>query len=357
MNNGNPGIFDRLTIRNLTLRNRVGMPPMCMWSAKDGYAGDWHVAHYGARAEGGAGLIIVEATAVDPEGRISPADLGLWKDAQIEGMRRIVDAIHAGGAAAALQIAHAGRKASVVSPLKGSGYLSPDKGGWLPVAPSPVAFDESSPVPQELDPDDIHRIQNLFAAAADRAQQAGFDVLEVHSAHGYLSSSFLSPLANHRTDQYGGSLEGRCRFLLETVDAVHGAWPAEKPLLVRISCTDWHPDGWTIDESVQLAGELKGRGVDLLDCSSGGNHPSPPVARPGFQLPFAERIRRETGLATAAVGLITGYEQAETIIRSGQADMVLIGRELLRNPYWPIHAAVELSAEPPVPIQYRSAFR
>jgi 2,4-dienoyl-CoA reductase-like NADH-dependent reductase (Old Yellow Enzyme family) len=357
MNSQNPGLFDPFAIKNLTMRNRIGMPPMCMWSAEDGYANDWHVTHYGARAEGGAGLIIVEATAVEPEGRISPADLGLWDDSQIGGMERIVEAIHAGGAAAVLQIAHAGRKASIVSPLKGSGYLTPDKGGWQPFAPSAVAFDATSPIPRELDHDGIHRIQNAFVAAAGRAQLAGFDALEVHSAHGYLSSSFLSPLANHREDQYGGTLVGRSRFLLETVDAVRGAWPSEKPVLVRISCTDWRPDGWTIEDSVWLARELKGHGVDLLDCSSGGNHPSPPTASPGFQTPFAERIRRETGLATAAVGLITGFEQAETIIRTGQADMVLLGRELLRNPYWPIHAAVRLSAQLPVPNQYKSAFR
>ncbi len=357
MNSANPGLFDKLTVKSLVLRNRIGMPPMCMWSAKDGYTSDWHATHYGSRAEGGAGLIIVEATAVEPEGRISPADLGLWSDSHIDGMGRVVDAIHRGGAAAVLQIAHAGRKASMRSPLVGPGYLTPDEGGWVPLAPSAVAFSDESPIPRELSHDDIRRVQSSFVAAAHRAEQAGFDALEIHSAHGYLSSSFLSPLANHRNDRYGDTIEGRSRFLLETVDAVRRAWPSQKPLLARISCTDWQPGGWTLEDSVWLARRLKDQGVDMLDCSSGGNHPSAPQAHPGFQTEFAAAIRRETGLATAAVGLITGHEQAETILRTGQADVVLLGRELLRDPYWPLHAAKKLRAELPVPAQYASAFR
>jgi 2,4-dienoyl-CoA reductase-like NADH-dependent reductase (Old Yellow Enzyme family) len=352
-------LFDPYTIRGVKLKNCIGMSPMCQYSAEDGLVNDWHIIHLGSRAIGGVGLIIVEATAVEARGRITPADLGIWEDRHVEGLNRIVNTVHAAGAAAAIQIAHAGRKASTEIPARGGASLSKDHGGWQVVGPSAVPFSPDHAIPHALSAKEIESIEKAFAEAARRAIEAEFDVLEIHGAHGYLISSFLSPLANRRTDTYGGSFRNRCRFLLETAQRVRAEWPEEKPLLVRLSCTDWIDGGWTIEETVELAKLLKNQGVDIIDCSSGGNDPSasPVRTKPGYQVPFSERVRSEAGVATAAVGMITKPEHAEDIIANGQSDLVLLGRELLRNPYWAHSAALELHADAPVPVQYVRAFK
>ncbi|MFI9209603.1 NADH:flavin oxidoreductase/NADH oxidase [Streptomyces sp. NPDC053253] len=352
-------LFQPYTLRSLTVPNRVWMAPMCQYSAEmtgpnAGVAGDWHFAHYASRATGGAGLILVEATAVAPEGRISPADLGLWNDTQTEGLRRIAGFLKEHGTVPGIQIGHAGRKASTNRPWQGRGPVAPGGPGWQPVAPSPVAFDEGYPVPTELTVERIREITGRFADAARRALDAGFEVVEVHGAHGYLIGEFLSPHSNHRTDEYGGSFENRTRLALEVVDAVRSVWPEELPVFFRVSATDWlEEQGWTADETVRFAALLREHGVDLLDVSSGGNGgPAKIPVGPGYQVPFAARVRAETGLPVAAVGLITESDQAEKILANGEADAVLLGRELLRDASWPRRAARELGAETHAPAQY-----
>jgi 2,4-dienoyl-CoA reductase-like NADH-dependent reductase (Old Yellow Enzyme family) len=352
-----PGLFDPLTIRDLTFANRVFVSPMCQYSSRDGYANDWHFVHLGSRAVGGAGLVLTEATAVLPEGRISPQDLGIWDDGHIEMLSRIVGFIHEQGSIAGMQLAHAGRKASTSRPWEGHDAVPESEGGWKKVvAPSALPFSETYPMPQALTIDGIQEVTGGFAAAARRACQAGFRVVEIHAAHGYLIHEFLSPLSNQRADDYGGSFENRTRLCREVVAAVRSAWPKELPLFLRISATDWVEGGWDIEESVKLAGQLKQMGVDLIDCSSGGNvpHAKIPVG-PGYQTAFAERIRREAEIMTGAVGMITSPVQAEHIVRTGQADAVIMAREFLRNPYWPLQAARELEQPIAWPVQYLRA--
>ena len=361
-------LFEPLTLRGLTFANRAWMAPMCQYSAasegpETGAPNDWHFQHLAARAVGGAGLILTEATAVSPEGRISPNDLGIWNDQQVRGLRRITEFATAQGVIPGIQLGHAGRKASTGAPWAGGGALGPDQGGWTPVAPSPLAFSDRSPLPDELSTERIAAIVQQFADAARRALAAGFLVAEIHGAHGYLVHQFLSPYSNTRTDAYGGSTENRTRFALEVVDAVRAVWPEELPLFFRSSATDWLAGdaedervGWTGEDTVRLAKELQARGVDLLDVSTGGNVPDAtiPVA-PGFQVPFAAAVREQTGLPTAAVGLVTEPQQAEAILADGRADAVLLGRQLLREPYWPRRAARELGAALPPAPQYARA--
>jgi 2,4-dienoyl-CoA reductase-like NADH-dependent reductase (Old Yellow Enzyme family) len=352
-----PGLFDPLTIRDVTFANRVFVSPMCQYSSENGSANDWHFVHLGSRAVGGAGLVLTEATAVLPEGRISPQDLGIWEDGHVEMLTKIVRFIHEQGSIAGMQLAHAGRKASTSRPWKGHDAVPESEGGWKKVvAPSAIQFSETYPMPQSLSVEGIQEVIDAFAAAARRACQAGFRVVEIHAAHGYLIHEFLSPLSNKRGDDYGGSFENRTRLCREVVAAVRSAWPKELPLFVRISATDWVEGGWTIEESVKLAGKLKEMGVDLVDCSSGGNalHAKIPVG-PGYQTQFAERIRREAGIMTGAVGMITSPEQADHIIQTGQADAVIMAREFLRDPYWPLRAARELDRPIPWPVQYLRA--
>ena len=352
---GHP-LFSTLKIRSVEFANRIGVSPMCEYSSEDGFANDWHLVHLGCRAQGGAGLVMTEASAVLPEGRISPADLGIWKDEHIPMLERIVKFIHSQGARAGMQLAHAGRKASMSPPFAHEGLVPPQEGGWQPVGPSVVAFAPHYGVPLELDVPGIDAVVEGFRHAAKRALAAGFDVVEIHAAHGYLLHEFLSPLANQRTDEYGGSFENRTRLLLRVAEAVRGAWPEHLPLFVRISASDWAEGGWTIDDSVELARRLRGRGVDLVDASSGGMVPHAKIELgPGYQVPFAARIRREAGIATAAVGLITEPEQANAIVASGQADMVLLARQMLRDPYWPLHAAAALGVQVSWPVQYLRA--
>ncbi|MFF1965401.1 NADH:flavin oxidoreductase/NADH oxidase [Streptomyces sp. NPDC058232] len=361
-------LFEPCTLRSLVIPNRVWMAPMCQYSAEAvgpnaGVATDWHFAHLAARAVGGTGLILTEATAVSPEGRISPADLGIWNDTQVTALRRITAFIKGQGSVAGIQLAHAGRKASTAAPWLGGGPVGPDEHGWQPVAPSPLPFDEGHPVPHELTVAEIHGVVDQFREAARRALDAGFEVAEVHGAHGYLVGQFLSPHSNRRTDEYGGSFDNRVRFALQVVDAVREVWPEDLPVFFRISATDWliendedDREGWTVDETVRLAKELQAHGVDLLDVSSGGNAPNARITTgPGFQVPFAARVREETSLPVAAVGLITEPQQAEKIVTDGQADAVLLGRELLRNPSWAQHAARELGGEVHKPDQYLRA--
>ena len=350
-------LFDPLTIREITFANRVLVSPMCQYSSTDGYANDWHFVHLGSRAVGGAGLVLTEATAVLPEGRISPQDLGLWKDDHIEHLARIVRFIHEQVSVAGTQLAHAGRKASTHRPWDGHGTVAESDGGWANVvAPSAVAFADHYPKPQALSVDGIHDIVSAFSAAARRACEAGFRVIEIHAAHGYLIHQFLSPLSNQRTDAYGGSFENRTRILREILAAVRGSWPEQAPVFVRISATDWIHGGWDIEQSVELARQLKGFGADLIDCSSGGNvpHATIPVG-PGYQTAFAEQIRRRANILTAAVGMITSPIQAEHILVSGQADAVVMAREFLRDPYWPLRAARELRQSVSWPVQYLRA--
>ncbi len=329
---------------------------MCQYSSVDGLANDWHFVHLGTRAIGGAGLVFTEATAVTADGRISPEDLGIWRDDHTAGLDRIVRFVRAQGAAAGIQLAHAGRKASTYRPWSGHGLLPERRGGWQAVGPTYESFSEGYPVPRALSIPEIAGIVRAFADAARRALAAGFDVIEVHAAHGYLVHEFLSPLSNTRTDEYGGSLDNRLRFCLEIVEAVRAVWPERLPLFIRISCTDWMPDGWDVDQAVELCRRLRDRGVDLVDCSSGGNVAGAKVpVGPGYQVPFAERIRREAGVATGAVGFITSPDQADAIIREGRADCVLLARELLRDPYWPLRAARELGHAVSWPSQYLRA--
>jgi len=354
-------LLSPLTIRGVTLRNRIVMSPMCQYSAEEGLANDWHLVHLGSRAVGGAALIMVEATAVTRDGRISPADLGIWSDAHVEPLARIARFVQSQGAVAGIQLSHAGRKASTEPPWKGGGPLmTPEEGGWTVTGPSPIPFREGGPVPVPLDEAGIDQVVADFEAAARRALAAGFRVIEIHAAHGYLLHQFLSPLSNHRDDSYGGSLENRIRLLLRVAERLRGAMPAELPLFVRLSATDWAPDpvknGWEIEQSIQLARWLKLIGVDLIDASSGGTLPrvSIPVAK-GYQVPFARRIRQEAGIPTAAVGMITEPEHANEIIRNGDADLVFLAREMLRDPYWAFRAQRELGEPPVLPVQYERA--
>ncbi len=341
-----PELFDSLKLRDISIRNRLGVSPMCMYSSETGRATDWHIVHLGARAVGGWGLIVAEATAVTAEGRISPHDAGLWNDDQIEPLARITQFIKTYGGTPGIQLAHAGRKASTARlfsvPQPGKA-LSPAEGGWTVVAPSPIAFDPQSPVPHELSVAEIQTIQAAFAAAATRTLHAGYELLEIHAAHGYLINEFLSPLTNKRTDGYGGSFDNRIRMLMETIAAVREVWPQRLPLAVRLSCVDWVEGGWTLEDSVALARKLKGAEVDLVDCSSGAVVPKATIpVGPGFQVPFAQAIRRDAGIATAAVGMITDAGQAAEIISTEKADLVMMARQALREPYFPIHAAAAL---------------
>lgn len=351
-----PHLFEPLKLRDIVLNNRIGIPPMCQYSARDGVAADWHFVHYGSRAVGGAALMIIEATAVAAEGRISPGDLGIWDDKQIDPLARIASFARTQGCVTAIQLAHAGRKASVGLGWQAQNTLSEAAGGWQAVAPSPVAFGDGYAVPAELDESGIRQVIAHFVSGARRAREAGFQAVEIHAAHGYLLHQFLSPLSNQRKDAYGGSFENRTRLVREVVSAVRAEWPQRLPLLIRLSATDWTDGGWNVDETVELCRLLKGLGVDLVDVSSAGLLPTASIpAGPGFQTEFAARVRHEAGIATAAVGLITSPAQADHIIRSGQADIVLLGREMLRNPYWPLAAAQTLGHQVPWPQQYLRA--
>ena len=346
-------LFEPLALRGITLKNRIVVSPMCQYSAQDGFANDWHLVHLGGRAVGGAALIIQEATAVSPEGRISPEDLGIWKDEHVPMLRRINEFIAAQGCVPGVQLAHAGRKASTYRPWSGEGAVPEAVGGWPVVGPGPAAFNDNYPVPTALDAAGIQKVVIDFRTAAQRSLAAGFEVIELHAAHGYLLHQFLSPLSNQRTDEYGGSFENRVRLLLEVVAATREVWPEELPLIVRISATDWTEGGWNADEAVQLSALLKTRGVDLIDCSTGGNVPKAPIpVGPGYQVQFAERIRHEAQILTGAVGLITTPAEAEAILANGQADLVLLAREFLREPYFPLFAAHELGVEMEWPAQY-----
>jgi 2,4-dienoyl-CoA reductase-like NADH-dependent reductase (Old Yellow Enzyme family) len=349
-------LFSPLTIRQVTIRNRLFVSPMCQYSSNDGLPTDWHMVHLGSRAVGGAGLVMVEATAVSSEGRISPLDSGIWSDAHTDAFRSIARFIKEQGAAAAIQIAHAGRKASTDAPWNGGKAVAAGAGGWQPIGPSAIPFSPASPPPRAMSLEDLDKVANQFAQAARRAVSAGFDVIEIHMAHGYLLHEFLSPLSNHRGDEYGGSLENRMRFPLRVAGGVRDVLPKDKPLFVRISATDWVDGGWDLEQSIVLAKELKKMGVDLIDCSSGGSAPGAKVpVGPGYQVPFSEAIRRDAQIATGAVGLITDAKQAEQILADGQADAVLMARELLRDPYWPLHAAAELGVDIAWPKQYDRA--
>ncbi len=349
--------FSPLTLRRIQLKNRLVVSPMCQYSSVDGFANDWHLVHLGSRAVGGAGLIFTEAAAISPEGRITPDDLGIWSDEHIVELKRIVRFLNQNGAVAGIQLAHAGRKASHRSPWKGGAAIGPEEeGGWQTVAPSALPFVEDEPMPTELTADGIEKVLVDFEAATRRALEAGFQVVEIHAAHGYLLHEFLSPLSNHRTDAYGGSFDNRIRLLLDVVARVQTVWPADLPLFVRISATDWTEGGWNADDSVALAGRLKEKGVDVIDCSTGGNVPRATIPTgPGYQVEFAERIKQETGIMTAAVGMITSVDQAEAVLRNGQADLVLLAREFLRNPYFPLQASYKLGEDMDWPVQYERA--
>jgi 2,4-dienoyl-CoA reductase-like NADH-dependent reductase (Old Yellow Enzyme family) len=355
-----PHLFEPFTLKSITLRNRIGVSPMCMYSSEDGVATDWHLVHLGARAAGGAGLVIAEATAVSPEGRITPGDAGIWADKHVEPIARINRFIKAQGAVPGIQIAHAGRKASASRPWEGGAHLADSAGGWPIVAPSAIAFGgELNKVPRALSVEEIKQVHADFATAATRALAAGAEWLELHGAHGYLTNEFLSPLSNQRTDQYGGGFENRIRFVIELTRAVRAVWPERLPLTARLSCSDWVEGGWTIEESVELAKRLKTEGVDLIDCSSGGSAASAQIpVGAGYQVPFAVRIRREAQIATAAVGMITDPMQADQIVRNGEADLILMAREFLREPNWPLRAARELHVKPlpTPPVQYGRAW-
>ncbi|MFN3652041.1 MAG: NADH:flavin oxidoreductase/NADH oxidase [Armatimonadota bacterium] len=352
-------LFEPLTLRDLTLRNRIAVAPMCQYSSEDGFANDWHLVHLGSRAVGGAGLVIAEATAVEARGRISPQDLGIWEDAHVEPLSRVTRFIREHGAVAGIQLAHAGRKASTARPWEGGRPVTEAQGGWRPVVgPSALPFADGYPVPEALTEDGIRGIVDAFAEGARRSLLAGFELVEIHAAHGYLLHEFLSPLSNRREDRYGGSWENRTRLVREVVTAVRRVWPERLPLFVRFSATDWVEGGWDVEQSVELARALRPLGVDLIDCSSGGSVPSAgaiPIG-PGYQTPLAQRIREGAGIPTGAVGLITRPEQADHIVRTGQADLVFLARELLRDPYWPLRAARELGQPIPAPAQYQRAW-
>jgi 2,4-dienoyl-CoA reductase-like NADH-dependent reductase (Old Yellow Enzyme family) len=351
-----PHLFDPITFRGLTLPHRLIVSPMCQYSSVDGLASDWHLVHLGSRAAGGAALVFTEATAVTDEGRISPQDLGIWSEDHIAGLQRIAAFLHSQGSAAGIQLAHAGRKASTFAPWFGDGAVPQDQGAWEPVAPTAHGFSDNYPTPRALTVPEIREIVDAFEAAARRALDAEFDVVEIHAAHGYLIHEFLSPLVNDRTDEYGGSFDNRVRLCLDIADAVRRAWPDRLPVFVRISSTDWVDGGWDIEQSVELACRLRDRGIDLIDCSSGGAVKGAQIpVGPGYQVPFAERIKKEAGIATGAVGMIATPQQADAIIAAGQADCVLMARQFLRDPYFPMHAAQEIGVPFAWPVQYSRA--
>jgi len=358
LSSGQAHLFSPLRIRDVNFRHRIAVSPMCQYSSQDGFANDWHLVHLGSRAVGGAALVITEASAVEARGRISPADLGIWKDEHIQPLTRITAFLRGQGAVAGIQLAHAGRKASTHVPWeKGGSFLPESEGGWRTVAPSPIPFRETDTPPLELSKPEIRTIVDAFAAAARRALAAGFELIEIHAAHGYLINEFLSPLSNHRSDEYGGSFENRIRFVREVTQAIRREWPDSLPLFIRISASDWAEGGWTIEDSVKLASILKSVGVDLVDCSSGGLVPYAKIElSPGYQVPFAQRIRREAGVPTGAVGMITEPEQADRIIRQGRADLILLARQFLRDPYFPLQAAKTLGIDVAPPVQYKRAF-
>lgn len=352
-----PHLFEPFKQRGVTFRNRVVVSPMCQYSSEDGFANDWHLVHLVSRAVGGTGLVMTEAAAVEPAGRITPQDLGIWQDDHIEMLARIVELIDRNGAVAGIQLAHAGRKASTSTPWEGGKVLSESQGGWTSIAPSAVPFEAGSPAPIALSIEDIQKLTTSFAIAAQRSLEAGFKLVEIHAAHGYLLHEFMSPLSNQRIDEYGGSFDHRIRFLCEVVQAVRHVLPDQIPLWVRISATDWVPNGWDIEQSIVLSGKLKSLGVDLVDCSSGAIVPGEKIPTgAGYQTSFADRIRRETNIATGTVGMITAPAQADHIIRTGQADMVLLAREMLRDPYWAMRAAKQLRQPVPNPVQYDRAW-
>jgi 2,4-dienoyl-CoA reductase-like NADH-dependent reductase (Old Yellow Enzyme family) len=349
-------LFSSFQLRHKTFKNRIFVSPMCQYSSENGMPNDWHLVHLGARAVGGSALVMVEATAVSPEGRISPWDSGMWSDDHAVAFQRITAFVKAQGSIPGIQLAHAGRKASIDVPWRGDEPLSPDKGGWRPMAPNAMAFQKGSPVPEEMTPEAVEKVVSQFRDAAQRSVQAGFEVLELHLAHGYLLHEFLSPLSNHRKDAFGGSLENRERFPLKVAEKVREVWPESLPLFVRISCTDWKDGGWDLGQSIDFCKRLKELGIDLIDCSSGGLVPDAVIpAGPGYQTPFAAEIRREVGIPTGAVGYITEPFQAEQILATGQADVIIMAREMLRQPYWPLHAARALNVDIPWPDQYKRA--
>jgi 2,4-dienoyl-CoA reductase-like NADH-dependent reductase (Old Yellow Enzyme family) len=349
-------LFSPFQLKQKKFKNRIFISPMCQYSSEDGLPTDWHLVHLGSRAVGGAALVMVEATAVSPEGRISPWDSGIWSDRHAGAFKRITSFVKAQGSIPGIQLAHAGRKASVDVPWRGDEPLCPAKGAWQPMAPSPIPFENRSPVPREMNPQDVEEVTSQFGAAAQRSVEAGFEVLELHMAHGYLLHEFLSPLSNRRKDDFGGPLENRERFPLKVAAKVREVWPESLPLFVRISCTDWAEGGWDLDQSIDFCRRLKGVGVDLIDCSSGGLVPDVVIpVGPGYQTPFAAAIRREVGIPTGAVGFITEPVQAEQILATDQADAIIMAREMLRHPYWPLHAARALKVDIPWPDQYRRA--
>ncbi|MBS1587820.1 MAG: NADPH dehydrogenase NamA [Bacteroidetes bacterium] len=353
-----PKLFEPLKIRGIEFKNRLVVSPMCQYSSTDGFANDWHFVHLGSRAVGGSALVFTEATAVSPEGRISPHDLGIWKEAHLPMLQKIVGFIHDNGAIAGMQLAHAGRKASKTEPWNDDKLVPINEGGWKTVAPSAIAFSDASDLPHELTKEEIQKIIADFRSAAQRVLKAGFKVIEIHGAHGYLINEFLSPLSNKRTDEYGGSFENRIRFLLEIIAAVRSVWPEDLPLFLRISATDWTEGGWTIEDSVKLANVVKDKGVDLMDCSSGGVIPGVKIpAAPNYQVPFAEAVRSRSGMLTGAVGIIVKPDQAEAILAEGKADMIFMAREMLRDPYFPLRAAKELGYDIKWPVQYERAKR
>ena len=349
-------LFEPLKIRGVELKNRLVVSPMCEYSSKDGFANDWHLVHLGSRAVGGAGLVLTEAAAVSPEGRITPEDLGIWKDEHIDFLKRITTFISQHDAIPGIQLAHAGRKASHFSPWKGGKALGENEGAWQTLAPSALAYKDGEPLPKAMSKNDIEQLINDFAEAAERSVAAGFKVIEIHAAHGYLINEFLSPLSNSRSDEYGGSFENRVRLLTEVVGAIRKIIEEDMPLFVRISATDWVEGGWTQGDSVSLAKVLKEKGVDLVDCSSGGvSHEQKIPVRPLYQVPFSEKIKKEVGICTGAVGLITNAQAAEKILQNEQADLIIMARQLLREPYFPLHAAGELGADVKWPVQYERA--
>lgn len=348
-------LFEPLQVGNVTLKNRIAVSPMCQYSSEDGFANDWHLVHLGSRAVGGAGLIIFEATSVSPEGRITPDDLGIWKDEHISFLQRITSFIKQHGSVAGVQLAHAGRKASHHSPWKGAQPLAEHEGAWKTVGPSAVAYKEGAPVPEELSKDGIQKFIDDFRSATIRALQAGFELIEIHAAHGYLLHEFYSPLSNHRTDEYGGSFENRIRLLLEIVTVVQEIVPESFPLFVRISASDWTEGGWTIEDSIELSKILNAKGIHLIDCSSGGNVSVRIPVKPLYQADFAARIKKEAGIMTGAVGLINSAAEAESILQNDGADLILLARQFLRDPYFPLHAAKELAADITWPSQYLRA--
>ena len=349
-------LFESITFREVILKNRLCVSPMCQYSSVDGFASEWHLVHLGSRAIGGAGLVFTEATSVNPEGRISPEDLGIWKDDHITNLQKIANFITNNGSVPGIQLAHAGRKASHQSPWNGNRALTKEEGGWDTLAPSPIPFRDGEPVPLEMNSKDIKQLINDFKQAAKRSLTAGFKVIEIHAAHGYLINEFLSPLSNFRKDEYGGSFENRCRLLLEIIDIVRTEWPVSLPIFVRISATDWVEGGWDINDSVQLGQLLKMKNIDLVDCSSGGNSPLQNIITgPLYQVPFSEKLKRNCKIATGAVGLITTAEEAEKILIDDKADLIFMARQLLREPYFPIHAAKELKHQVEWNNQYKRA--